>query len=135
MEGKSIMKNRHQQLYVAVQDLLVELGITPEKLRDIAANRSHGLIKPIVTPNTAQKLIDANLIIEQTNWRRPGKVLVSNKDNEISEIDTPSSEDVILSTFNKIKSGLPPGILWSHLQENHSDFIYEQIKDYLFPGY
>ena len=32
-KGKSIMKNKHKQLYVAVQDLLIELCITPKKLR------------------------------------------------------------------------------------------------------
>jgi regulator of PEP synthase PpsR (kinase-PPPase family) len=108
---KSIMKNKHERLYVAVQDLLIELGITPERLRDIAANRTHGHIKPIVTSNTAQKLI-----AEEVNWRKPGKVLVSDKNNEVSEIDVSQiKEDHIhkkaISTFDKIKSGLPPGIL------------------------
>lgn len=40
------MKSKHEQLYVAVQDLLIELNITPERLRDIAANKTHGHIQP-----------------------------------------------------------------------------------------
>jgi hypothetical protein len=127
---KFIIKNKHERLYVAVQELLIELGITPERLRDIAANRTHGHIKPIVTSNTAQKLIDAGLIAEEVNWRKPGKVLVSDRNNEVSEVDVSS-----LDPRSPNREETVPEILWSYLREKHPDFIYEQIKDYLFPGY
>ena len=143
MKGKLVMKNKHEQLHVAVQDLLIELGITPRKLRGVATNETHGYIKPVITQKTAQKLIDADLIVEQINWRKPvmepGKLIVSNKNNEVSEIDASQPKEDHLhkkttSAFDKIKSGLAPGILWSYLQEKHPDFLYKQIKDYLFPG-
>jgi hypothetical protein len=137
------MRDKHEQLYVAVQDLLIELGVTPDKLRDIATNRTHGHIKPTITAKTAQKLIDADLIVEEINWRKPGKLIVSGKNNEVSEIDAVLSEkaykdqdhtsviknfgssifDRALLTFDGIKSNLPPQTLWSYLQEAHPDFL------------
>lgn len=109
------IKDKHEQLYVAVQDLLIELGVTPKRLRDIAANKTHNSINP----KTAQKLIDAGIIVEEINWRMPGNVL--------------SVKDYPLTTFNKIKSDLAPIILWSYLQEEHPEFLLEQVKEYLFP--
>lgn len=67
------MENKHEQLYVAVQDLLIGLGISPKKLRFIAT-------QPIgfttsepkgITPKIAQKLIDTGLIVEKMDWRNP----------------------------------------------------------------
>jgi hypothetical protein len=135
------MKNKHEQLYIAVQDLLIELGITPEKLKLIVTNKSCivDCAASKVTAETAQKLIDADLIVEEINWRKPGKSIVSDRNNEVSEIDVssldPRSPNREETVFEKVKSSLPPGILWSYLREKHPDFLHEQIKDYLFPGY
>lgn len=43
------------------------------------------------------------------------------------------NESTASSTFNKIKSNLAPGILWSYLREEHPEFLFEQMKDCLFP--
>ena len=156
------MKSKHEQLYVAVQDLLIEIGITPEDLRGLAT-KDHQ-IKLYGKVITAQKLIDADLIVEEINWRKPGKLIVSDRNNEVSEIDVSGPhqendssviaknedlsrqlksftnkinnlpvEDYPLTTFNKIKSSLAPGILWSCLQEEYPEVLSEQIKEYLFP--
>ena len=113
------MKSKHEQLYVAVQDLLIELGITPEELRFIAAsNYQIEMDKVKITAETAQKLIDADIIVETVNWRQKPvveseKLIVSDRNNEISEVDISVPEETI---FNKIKSSLTPGILWEYLQ-------------------
>ena len=144
------MKDKHEQLYVAVQDLLIELGITPEKLRTVAKKETHGYIKPIITAKTAQKLIDADLIVEEIDWRKPINVSGHHQENDSSviakdedlsrqlksftdKINNLPVENFPLTTFNKIKSGLAPIILWSYLREEHSSFLQDQIKDYLFP--
>lgn len=133
---KFIMENKHKQLYIAVQDLLIELGITPKKLKLIVTDKS-GIVDCTalkVSAKTAQKLIDADLIVKEINWKKPGKALVSKKNNEISEINVLSVENFPLTTFNKIKSDLAPIILWSYLREKHPEFLSDQIKDYLFPS-
>lgn len=97
------MGTKHEQLYVAVQDLLIELGITPKKLKLIVADKSCivDCAASKVTAKTAQKLINAL-----------------------------SVENFPLITFDKIKNSLVPGILWSYLQETHLDFLHEQIKKF-----
>lgn len=131
MEGKPIMKNEHEQLYVAVQDLLIELGITPEDLKDTAARKTHGYhTKPTITAQTAQKLIDADLIVEEINWRKP-------EDGDHASVITnfPLSKfDKALLTFDEIKSNLPQQTLWLYLREKHPEFLLERVKDYLFPS-
>lgn len=116
------MKDKHEQLYVAVQDLLIELGITPKRLRDIAANKTHNSINP----KTAQKLIDADIIVEQMNWRVPGNV--SGPYQRTNETNTFQDKELF---FNKIKSGLAPGILWEYLQKEHHDFLSSKINGLL----
>ena len=140
------MKNKHEQLYVAVQDLLIELSITPKRLRDIAANKTHNSINP----KTARKLIDAGLIVEEIDWRKPINVSGPHQENDSSviakdedlsrqlksftdKINNLPVEDYPLTTFNKIKSSLAPGILWSYLREEYPEVLSEQIKEYLFP--
>jgi hypothetical protein len=101
------MENKHEQLYIAVQDLLIELGITPKKLKLIVTDKSCivDCAASKVSAETAQKLINAL-----------------------------SVENFPLITFNKIKSRLAPIILWSYLREKHPEFLSDQIKDYLFPS-
>lgn len=129
------MKNKHEQLYVAVQDLLIELGITPERLKGIATGETHG---PMITPKTAQKLIDADLIAEEVNWRKPGNVFGSRQESVETEsktgINDSISKDAVLLTFNKIKSSIPRIVLWEYLRKEHPEFLFEQMKDYLFPS-
>lgn len=133
------MKSKHEQLYAAVQDLLIELSITPKRLRDIAANKTHNSINP----KTARKLINAGLIVEEIDWRKPINVSGPHQENDSSviakdenlsrqlkifmdKINSSLSDETILSMFNKIKSGLRPGVLWEYLQEAHPDFLHEQ---------
>ena len=116
------MKNKHEQLYVAVQDLLIEIGITPEDLICLAT-KGHQieLYGEVITAKTAQKLIDADLIIEQINWRKPGNVF--GPDQETNKVNAFQDKEL---SFNKIKSSLAPRILWEYLQEAHPDFLQEE---------
>ena len=129
------MKSKHEQLYVAVQDLLIGFGITPQRLRDIAANKTHSSI----SPKTAQKLIDADLIVEEINWRKSDNVSNSPPTHSCSlnHYDNGSydknSHEVALSLFNKIKADLAPGILWEYLREKHPRHLSDQIGKYLTP--
>ena len=137
------MKNKHEQLYVAIQDLLIELNITPKRLRDIAANKDLNSINP----KTAQKLINADLIVEEINWRKSGNVFGQHqKSLDLLAFDAiksrllPQTLWLYLQehhpgfvSFDKIKSELPPGILWSYLQEEYPEVLSDQIKNYLFP--
>jgi hypothetical protein len=139
------MKDKHEQLYVAVQDLLIELSITPKRLKDIAADKTHSSINPKI----AQKLIDADLIVEQINWRQPGNVFgphqktdETNLSDSDQELPKPGSLDLL--TFNAIKSKLSPQTLWLYLQEAHPEFLlskqrnelstFDKIKSGLAPG-
>jgi hypothetical protein len=133
------MKSKHEQLYVAVQDLLIELSITPKRLRDIAANQTDSSINP----KTARKLINADLIVEEINWRKPSNVSDPHQEDDSSvitknedfsrqlkifmdKINSSLSDETILSMFDKIKSSLSPNVLWEYLQEKHPDFLHEQ---------
>ena len=127
------MKDKHEQLYVAVQDLLIELDISPKKLRFIATqpvNSAATFPGSKISTKTAQKLIDADLIVEEINWRQPGNVFGPHQETETNALPV---EDYPLTTFNKIKSSLAPGILWSYLREEYPEVLSEQIKEYLFP--
>jgi hypothetical protein len=117
------MESKHEQLYVAVQDLLIELGITPEELRSLALNKRtrNTTYEGTITPKMAQKLIDAGLIVEEINWRRPGNVA----DFYYQKIEDPLPGEIV---FNKIKSGLTPNILWKYLREQHEDFLLAKLN-------
>ena len=58
------MEDKYKQLKVAVQDLCIEVGITPSDLRSIAAHADYAddHIGAKVTVKTAQKLLDAGLV-------------------------------------------------------------------------
>jgi len=132
------MKTKHEQLYVAVQDLLIELGIDPKKLRSIAAEPVHStnsVDETKITPKTARKLIDADLIVEEIDWKKPGEKekLPISGDYNLNGPDVFPTENPSLTTFNGIKEKLPPRILWSYLREEHPEYLYDEVRDYLFP--
>ena len=113
------MKNKHEQLYVAVQDLLIELGITPKRLMDIAANKTHNSINP----KTARKLIDADLIVEEINWKMPKNIFDPHQEDNSSVVVKDEDLSRQLKSFaNKINVSGP------HQKVNEEEQV-ERIKE------
>lgn len=64
---------------------------------------------------TAQKLIDADLIVEEVNWRKPVKSIKAAQ--RLIDAET---------MFNKIKDDLHPADLWRCLREKYPEFLHNK---------
>lgn len=94
------MKSKHEQLYIVVQDLLIELGIDPNKLKSIADNILH---HQQISPKTARKLIQCQ---QRKALAKLGPVIRSLKSNfykkgrKIKMYDNFKNETTSLPKFN-----------------------------------
>ena len=72
------MEDRYEQLKVAVQDLLIEVGISPSDLRSVAARADYAddHIGAKVTVKTAQKLLDAGILLVSKDDLNPVEMKV-----------------------------------------------------------